>query len=31
MFNNVFPENRDVYELKWKNFAKRGRPQLTIW
>ena len=32
-FNNFFFffENRAVYEIRWKNFAERGRPQMTIW
>ena len=32
MFSNFFPpENRAVYEKMWKNIAKQGRPQMTIW
>ena len=32
MFSNLFPpENRAVYEIIWKNFVERGRPQMTIW
>ena len=23
--------NRAFYEVKWKNFVERGRPQMTIW
>ena len=26
----LFPENRTVYEMKWKNMVERGRPQVTI-
>ena len=26
-----FSENRAVREIMWKNTAKRGRPQMTIW
>jgi hypothetical protein len=25
------PENSAVYEIKWKKFVERGRPQMTIW
>jgi hypothetical protein len=25
-----FVENRDVYEIRWKNTAEPGRPQMTI-
>ena len=34
MFNNIpppSPENRAVYEVKWKNFVGPGRPQMTKW
>jgi N-acetyl-beta-hexosaminidase len=32
MFNNeVFPENRAVYEIMWKNMVERDRPQMAIW
>jgi hypothetical protein len=31
MFNNFFFENRAVYEITWKHFAERGRPQMIIW
>ena len=24
-------ENRDVYEIIWKNTAEQGRPQMAIW
>jgi len=24
------PENRAVYEIKWKNIVDRGRPQMTM-
>jgi len=27
----IFFENRAVYEIIWKNFVERGRPQMTIW
>jgi hypothetical protein len=30
MFNNFFPENRAVYEIKWKNMVQPDRPQMTI-
>jgi hypothetical protein len=26
-----FSENRDVYEIIWKNTVERGRSQMTIW
>jgi hypothetical protein len=28
---NFFSENLTVYEIMWKNFVERGRPQVTIW
>ena len=31
MFNNLFPENRDIYEIICKHMAEPGRPQMTIW
>ena len=31
MFNNIFFENRAVYEIMWKNIVQPGRPQITIW
>ena len=31
MFSNVFPENRAVYEIMWKNTAEPKRSQMTIW
>ena len=31
MFNNLFFENRDVYEIMWKNVVEPDRPQMTIW
>jgi hypothetical protein len=31
VFNNLFPENRDIYEIIWKNMVQPGRPQMTIW
>jgi hypothetical protein len=30
MFNNFFPENHDVYEIKSKNMVEPERPQVTI-
>jgi hypothetical protein len=30
VFRNFF-ENHAVYEIMWKNFVERGRPQMTIW
>ena len=30
-FNNFFFENRDIYEIMWKNILLRGKPQMTIW
>jgi len=30
MFSNFFFENRDVYELIWKNMVQPDRPQMTI-
>ena len=29
MFNNIFLENRTVYEIMWKNIVEPGRPQMT--
>ena len=31
MSNNVFFENRAVYEIMWKNIVVLGKPQITIW
>jgi hypothetical protein len=31
IFNNLFLENRDIYEIIWKNVVEPGRPQITIW
>jgi hypothetical protein len=33
MFSNIIFsfENRAVYEIMWKNFVERSRPQMTIW
>ena len=33
VFSNFFfkIENRDVYEIMWKNIAEPDRPQTTIW
>jgi hypothetical protein len=30
VFNNVFSENRAVYEIMWKNMVQPDRPQMTI-
>ena len=30
MLNNIFAENRAVYEIKWKNMVDPGRPRMTI-
>ena len=29
--SNVFMYNPAVYEIMWRNFAERDRPQMTIW
>jgi hypothetical protein len=29
--HNFFPENRDIYEIMWKNNVERGRPQMIKW
>jgi hypothetical protein len=29
--NNFFFESPAVYEIKWKNLADPGKPQMTIW
>jgi len=29
MFNNIFFENRTVYEIMWKNILEWGRPQMS--
>ena len=31
MCSRAFFENRAVYEIKWKNIAEPGWPQVTIW
>jgi hypothetical protein len=32
MFSNIFfPENRVLYEPKWKNTVQPDRPQMPIW
>jgi len=32
VFSNLFfPENRDVYDIVWKNIVNPNRPQMTIW
>jgi hypothetical protein len=30
MLNNVFSENRAVYEIMWKNTVQPDRPQMKI-
>jgi len=30
MFSNFFFENRDVYEIIWKNIVQSGSLQMTI-
>jgi len=27
---SAFSENRDVYEIMWKNMAQPDRPQMTV-
>jgi hypothetical protein len=29
-FKNLFPENRVVYEIMWKDVVEPGRPKMTI-
>jgi hypothetical protein len=29
IFNNLFSENRVVYEIMWKNVVEADRPQMT--
>ena len=29
--NIFFPENRNVYEIMWKNMLDQGREHVTIW
>ena len=31
MFNNLFSENRAVFEIMWKIILERARHQMTIW
>jgi len=32
IFHSItFLENRDVYEIMWKNFVEPARRQMTIW
>ena len=31
IFSNFLFENRDIYEIMWKNFVGPDRPQMTIW
>jgi len=31
VFGNFFSENRDVYEILWKNFVEPDKPQMVIW
>jgi len=30
LFNKLFPENRTVYEIMWKNIVEIDRPRVTI-
>ena len=30
MFNNIFSENRVVYEIMWKDMVEPDRPQMAI-
>ena len=30
MFHNLFPENRALYEIMWKNMVQLDRSQMTI-
>ena len=30
IFSKLFPKNRAVYEIMWKNIVQRGWPQMTI-
>ena len=30
IFNNVFPDNRAVYDIIWKNIVHPDRPQMTM-
>jgi hypothetical protein len=27
---NLFPENRAIYEIMWKNMIEAARPQITV-
>ena len=29
-FNNFFSDNRNIYDIMWKNKVQPGRPQMTI-
>ena len=31
IFNFFFFENRDFYEISWKNIVEPDRPQTTLW
>jgi len=31
MFSNVLFRKLYLYEIMWKNIAKPGRPQTTVW
>jgi len=31
MFNDLFFENRPVYEKMWTDTVEPGRPQVTVW
>jgi len=30
VFNNIFYENRDVYEIMWANMLEPKRPQIKV-
>jgi hypothetical protein len=31
LYSIISPENRDVYEVMWKNMVEPGRPQMTLY
>jgi hypothetical protein len=31
MFNNIFTENRALFDMTWKNIVTPGRPPITMW
>jgi BarA-like signal transduction histidine kinase len=31
LFSVTFPDNRDIYDIMWKNMVEPDRPQMTIW